>query len=242
MDTVFLLLLGISMLCIPIFIILAIINLILRRPAKKRFVFAGISALVFVISIIGFAFTAEDPAPKTPVGAPNEAFITTMEEPSLTDDTDANADQPASEPVKTSEDTRSSSETSVSDKAESMAKENEPLQQEEEQIPPQKQTAQEDTENQFTEEDTQLYSGDGQTTTDVPQNQAFNHSNNFDTYDNAEQQQITDSYVLNTNTQKFHYPSCESVKKIAPQNYATSNNTRDELIAQGYQPCGICSP
>ena len=47
MDTVFLLLLGISLLCIPVFIILAIINLILRRSAKKRFAFAGISALVF---------------------------------------------------------------------------------------------------------------------------------------------------------------------------------------------------
>lgn len=65
---------------------------------------------------------------------------------------------------------------------------------------------------------------------------------NFNTHDNPEQQQTEDSYVLNTNTKKFHYPSCESVKKIAPQNYATSDGTRDELIAQGYKPCGICSP
>ncbi len=63
MDTVFLLLLGISILCIPVFIIWAIINLILRKPAKKRFAFAGISALVSVISIVGFGLTADDSSP-----------------------------------------------------------------------------------------------------------------------------------------------------------------------------------
>ena len=49
-------------------------------------------------------------------------------------------------------------------------------------------------------------------------------------------------YVLNTNTHKFHYPSCEDVGKIAPQNYADFSGTRDEAIAQGYSPCGHCRP
>lgn len=65
---------------------------------------------------------------------------------------------------------------------------------------------------------------------------------NFNTYDNVEQQQTTASYVLNTNTHKFHYPSCRSVKKISPENYSTSNSSRDELISQGYDSCGICKP
>lgn len=68
------------------------------------------------------------------------------------------------------------------------------------------------------------------------------NGDNFNTYDNAEQQQTTASYVLNTNTHKFHYPSCRSVKKISPENYSTSNSSRDEIIAQGYEPCGICKP
>lgn len=68
------------------------------------------------------------------------------------------------------------------------------------------------------------------------------NGDNFNTYDNAEQQQTTASYVLNTNTHKFHYPSCRSVKKISPENYSTSNNSRDEIISQGYDPCGICNP
>ena len=50
------------------------------------------------------------------------------------------------------------------------------------------------------------------------------------------------TYVLNTNTKKFHYPSCGSAKKIATKNYAESNESRDSLIAQGYSPCGNCDP
>lgn len=66
--------------------------------------------------------------------------------------------------------------------------------------------------------------------------------NNFNTYDNASQQDTTASYVLNKNSKKFHYPSCRSVKKIAPKNYATSSSARDVLISQGYSPCKICNP
>lgn len=39
---------------------------------------------------------------------------------------------------------------------------------------------------------------------------------------------------------KIHYPSCHSVAKIAPQNYSTSNQSIDELKAQGYVPCKNC--
>ncbi len=64
--------------------------------------------------------------------------------------------------------------------------------------------------------------------------------NNFNTYDNASQQQTSATYVLNTNTHKIHYPSCHSVRKIAPQNYATSNSSVEELVGQGYTTCGNC--
>lgn len=73
-------------------------------------------------------------------------------------------------------------------------------------------------------------------------NDASGDGSNFHTYDNEEQQQTTETYVLNTNTRKFHYPSCSSVSQIAPQNYSTSSSSREELIAQGYDPCGRCNP
>ncbi|MDE7445924.1 MAG: hypothetical protein K2N15_09540 [Lachnospiraceae bacterium] len=65
-------------------------------------------------------------------------------------------------------------------------------------------------------------------------------NSNFNTYDNAAQQQTEATYVLNTNTMKIHYSSCPSVKKIAPQNYSTSSSSIDELILQGYSTCGNC--
>ncbi|WP_026657780.1 Ada metal-binding domain-containing protein [Butyrivibrio sp. AC2005] len=64
---------------------------------------------------------------------------------------------------------------------------------------------------------------------------------NFNTYNNPEQQNTTEEYVLNTSTKKFHRPSCSSVPTISPSNYATASN-RDEIIGQGYQPCKKCNP
>lgn len=49
-------------------------------------------------------------------------------------------------------------------------------------------------------------------------------------------------YVLNKSTKKFHYPSCSSVKQIAEKNYEERETTREELIAEGYDPCGRCKP
>ena len=47
-------------------------------------------------------------------------------------------------------------------------------------------------------------------------------------------------YIVNTNTGKFHYPSCGSVKKMKESNKMYYTGTRDELISQGYNPCGNC--
>ncbi len=76
----------------------------------------------------------------------------------------------------------------------------------------------------------------------APQNSSPSPSDgsNFNTYDNESQQETSASYVLNTSTMKIHHPSCKSVKKIAPQNYATSNSSVEELIGQGYSTCGNC--
>lgn len=68
------------------------------------------------------------------------------------------------------------------------------------------------------------------------------NGDNFDTYNIAEQQNTTESYVLNTKSKKIHYPSCKDVPKISPENYATSSSSRADLISQGYTPCGHCNP
>lgn len=49
-------------------------------------------------------------------------------------------------------------------------------------------------------------------------------------------------YILNTNTKKFHYPSCSSVKQMKAFNKKEYTGSRDDLIAQGYDPCKKCNP
>lgn len=50
------------------------------------------------------------------------------------------------------------------------------------------------------------------------------------------------SYVVNTNTGKFHHPSCSSAKKIKSENRLDYTGNRDDLTAQGYIPCKNCNP
>ena len=52
----------------------------------------------------------------------------------------------------------------------------------------------------------------------------------------------TVNYILNTNTHKFHYPNCSSVGKMKESNKKSYNGTRDDLITQGFSPCGNCHP
>ncbi len=49
-------------------------------------------------------------------------------------------------------------------------------------------------------------------------------------------------YVLNTNTKKFHLPSCSSADDIKESNRQEYNGSREDLIAQGYDPCKRCNP
>ena len=49
-------------------------------------------------------------------------------------------------------------------------------------------------------------------------------------------------YVLNTNTMKVHVPGCSSVDKIKPENRGDFHGSRDDVIKQGYKPCGRCHP
>lgn len=52
----------------------------------------------------------------------------------------------------------------------------------------------------------------------------------------------TVTYICNTNTKKFHYPSCSSVKQMSEKNKLPVTSTRDEVISQGYVPCKKCNP
>ena len=55
-------------------------------------------------------------------------------------------------------------------------------------------------------------------------------------------EQKTHDYVLNTNTHKFHYPECDSVKDMKEKNKKFVTSTREDVISQGYEPCQRCKP
>lgn len=50
------------------------------------------------------------------------------------------------------------------------------------------------------------------------------------------------TYILNTNSKKFHDPSCSGAKTIKDSNRQTYEGSREDLIKQGYEPCGKCRP
>ena len=68
------------------------------------------------------------------------------------------------------------------------------------------------------------------------ENHADNKKDNFD--DGSKKQ----TYIVNINTHKFHKPNCQSVKKIKSENKKTYKGNRENLIKNGYSPCGNCNP
>lgn len=65
-------------------------------------------------------------------------------------------------------------------------------------------------------------------------------------YETDEQQAADNTfarkYVVNTNTMKFHYPTCSSVAQMSDHNKQAVTDSKQQLIDKGYSPCGICQP
>ena len=47
------------------------------------------------------------------------------------------------------------------------------------------------------------------------------------------------NYLGNPNSMKFHHANCRTIKH--PENFVPFDS-RDEAIAEGYAPCGVCKP
>lgn len=61
---------------------------------------------------------------------------------------------------------------------------------------------------------------------------------------NSTQKDDRIDYVVNTkeSSMKFHYADCSAAAKIGKENRMEYRGYREDLIKQGYQPCGICKP
>ena len=58
----------------------------------------------------------------------------------------------------------------------------------------------------------------------------------------TEEEEDTADYVINTNTGKFHKPSCYSVSDMKASNRQNYKGRKNDLVKQGYEPCGNCHP
>ena len=55
-------------------------------------------------------------------------------------------------------------------------------------------------------------------------------------------QAAEETYILNTNTMKFHEPDCASVGDMKASNTWEYSGSREDVIQMGYDPCGRCRP
>ncbi len=58
----------------------------------------------------------------------------------------------------------------------------------------------------------------------------------------VEQTELSYDYVLNTNTKRFHMPTCSSVKDMSEKNKDYFAGDREQLMEKGYVSCGRCKP
>ena len=58
----------------------------------------------------------------------------------------------------------------------------------------------------------------------------------------SEEEPAEITYIMNTNTKRFHKPYCSSVKDMKDKNKRETTLSREEIIRQGYKPCKRCNP
>lgn len=210
-----------SLVFISFFLVMALINVIRKRRPKRPLISAGISAVVLVISFAGVGVTAE-PASRNGPGL-DSAGIEALAPDTTPNIVMAAASSPPTAKPENSTPVPTLVPTQAPTPVPTQAPTPEPTP-----VPTQAPTP----EPTPVPAETPVNQGTGTGSQD----------NNFNTYDNADQQNTTDTYVLNINpkSMKIHYPSCRSVPKIAPQNYSTSSESLEELKARGFTTCGIC--
>ena len=50
------------------------------------------------------------------------------------------------------------------------------------------------------------------------------------------------TYILNVKSKKFHRPDCPGAQDISEKNRKEYTGSRNQLVEEGYKPCGSCNP
>ena len=62
------------------------------------------------------------------------------------------------------------------------------------------------------------------------------------TVDDKKLNDSEENYILNIKSKKFHYPDCSGLENAKKKNLEEYTGTRNDLIKEGYEPCGTCNP
>ncbi len=72
--------------------------------------------------------------------------------------------------------------------------------------------------------------------------QSYSSAAQSELSDALEGESVGEQYVLNIGTKKFHKTDCQSAKSISEKNRKDYTGSRQQLIDEGYSPCGVCKP
>lgn len=64
----------------------------------------------------------------------------------------------------------------------------------------------------------------------------------YATGESSASESVSAHYVLNTSSKKFHLPECSGVRDMNGSNRQDYQGSREQLLKQGYTPCGLCNP
>lgn len=79
---------------------------------------------------------------------------------------------------------------------------------------------------------------------ELPKETTENTTESIDECDDGQNNdaQAINTYVVNTNTNKFHRSTCSSITRMKDENKLTMEETREEMIEKGYEACKQCNP
>ena len=80
--------------------------------------------------------------------------------------------------------------------------------------------------------------GNSRLSTDPPMNN--DESNGAGSSSGVEE--VEETFILNISSKKFHKEDCSGVKSMSDANKSTYNGERQDLIEDGFEPCGTCNP
>ena len=86
------------------------------------------------------------------------------------------------------------------------------------------------------------YTNESATETDAGKNSSFSGYSNKNSGFTGYTDENTSSYVVNISSKKFHKADCKNADKISDKNKEIVNESRDELISNGYEPSKYCNP